>query len=76
MRSERVIRKTGPARAAAGSGDAVASDEAAVIDAGAERTATTCDGAADGATGTTDVAAVLAGATPQQRLGSAAFAGS
>jgi len=76
MRSERVARKIGAARAAAGSGDAAASDEAGMIDAGAASTATTCDGAGDGATGTTDVAAVLAGATPQQRLGSAAFAGS
>ena len=76
MRSERVTRKTGAARAAAESGDATASDEAVVIDAGAASTATTCDGAGDGTTGTTEVAAVLAGATPQQRLGSAAFAGS
>jgi hypothetical protein len=46
-----------------------------VIDAGAASNAATCTGAGDDAAGAADVAAVPAGATPQQRLGSAAFAG-
>ena len=76
MRSERVSRKIGAARAAARSGESAASDDTAVIVAGAAINVASCTGAGDGAAGATDAAAALAGATPQQRLGSAAFAGS
>lgn len=76
MRSERVSRKTGAARAAARSGDSAMSDDAVANEAGDVSSVTTCAGAGDGGAGATDAAAALAGATPQQRLGSAAFAGS
>ena len=75
MRSERVTRKTGAARAAARSGDSAVSDTGAVIEAGAATNIATCVGAGDGAAGVTDAAVAFAGATPQQRLGSAAFTG-
>jgi len=76
MRSERVSRKTGAARAAAGSEGCAASDDTAVIEAGDVSNVATCAGANDGGAGAMDAAAALAGATPQQRLGSEAFDGS
>lgn len=75
MRSERVSRKTGAARAAARRGHAEASDDASAGEAGVARNAATRTGAGDGGAGATDAAVALDGATPQQRLGSAAFSG-
>lgn len=73
MRSERVSRKSGAARAAATSGASATSDDGAANDAGTSSVATSV-GAGEGAAGVTDVA-VLSGETPQQRLGSTVLAG-
>ena len=73
MRSERVSRKTGAARAAASDGDSAASDDGATSAGDVANGTATSVGAGAGGTGATEAAAACGDATPQQRLGSAGF---